>query len=250
MKHTRIISRRPLFMARGRERAFPQGMVSSCQPYASDYVLMSETAAMHASESVARFVEQEVLRPSKQWIVHVIDGTQESDEVILRTEDFVLLPDTERQNRYWRRSQRQPPPQPRRMLNWLAIALDRRLRSLRDLRGEHLPLLRGLLEKSLAAVERETGIRADQVMAYVHYPPSVYQLHVHLVYPYGQYCHRDAYRVHDLATVMSNLEIDPDYYAKAALSMAVLPQSLQYAALSQARPEPPDGTRLPAGQDA
>ena len=40
----------------------------------------------------------------------------------------------------------------------------------------------------------------------MHYPPSVYQLHVHFSYPYGQYCHRDAYRVHNLAAIINNLD--------------------------------------------
>jgi hypothetical protein len=69
-------------------------------------------------------------------------------------------------------------------------------------------------------------------MAYVHYPPSVYQLHVHFSFPYGQYCHRDTYRVHSLSSVINNLEMDPDYYAKATLHLALYKQSLHYAALT------------------
>jgi m7GpppX diphosphatase len=119
------------------------------------------------------------------------------------------------------------------VLNWLAIAHDRDLRTLRDLRGKHVPMLKEMLEVCLQTVEKETGIRQEQVMAYVHYPPSVYQLHVHFSFPYGQYCHRDAYRVHNLASVINNLEIDPDYYLKATLHMAVYRQSLHYAALTE-----------------
>ena len=210
---------------------------------ASDYTLLAETPAMHESPSVARFIEQEVARPGKQWICHIIDGTQEKDDVIYRNDEFVLLPDTERVNRYWR----SPPPTltgglmvlrssqraPKRVLNWLAILQDRRIRTLRDLRGHHAPMLRTLLKTSLQAIEDQTGIRQDQVMAYVHYPPSVYQLHVHFSYPYGQYCHRDAYRVHNLATVINNLEIDPNYYKRATLHMAVYRQSLHFAALAE-----------------
>lgn len=68
----------------------------------ADYVLMGETPEMHAAQSMARFIEQEVGRPSKQWICSIIEGNQEQDEVVHRTEDYVLLPDTERANRYWR----------------------------------------------------------------------------------------------------------------------------------------------------
>lgn len=206
---------------------------------------------MHASPSVVRFIEQEVARPAKQWISHIIDGTQEKDDVIYRNDEFVLLPDTERVNRYWR----SPPPSansmmtvasftrmnqriPKRVLNWLAIVQDRQIRTLRDLRGHHVPMLKTLLHTSLQTIEDQTGIRQDQVMAYVHYPPSVYQLHVHFSYPYGQYCHRDAYRVHNLATVINNLEIEPDYYKRATLHMAVYRQSLHFAALTESKDEP------------
>jgi m7GpppX diphosphatase len=206
---------------------------------APDYVLMAETPPMHARNSVASFINQEVRRPSKQWIASIIAGEQEKDQVILRTEEFVLLPDTERVNRYWR-SPATPAragkgkchAAPRMTLNWLAIVNDLRVRTLRDLRGEHLPMLRRMLEGCMAEVEQLTGLPRDQVMAYVHYPPSVYQLHIHFSYPYGQYCHRDAYRVHSLEGIINNLEIDPDYYAKATLHLAMYRQSPHYLALT------------------
>ena len=230
----------------------------ACAQTLSDYTLLAETPAIHDSPSVARFIEQEVARPTKQWINHILDGTQEKDDVVCRTDDFVLLPDTERLNRYWRcpplhLQQQTSSAQnhslvsyartashyhqrvPRRVLNWLAILQDRRIRTLRDLRGHHVPMLKALLHLSLQSIESLTGIRQDQVMAYVHYPPSVYQLHVHFSYPYGQYCHRDAYRVHNLATIINNLEIEPEYYKRATLHMAVYKQSLHYTAISEAR---------------
>ncbi len=164
----------------------PQGLV------AHDYVLMQETPRLYAQSAVAAFIEQEVRRPSKQWIASIIAGEQEREHVVLRTDEFVLLPDTERVNRYWRKPgagaqhPHQPRPPLRMTLNWLAIVHDMRIRTLRDLRGEHLPMLRRLLSHCLQAVEAHTGIPAAQVMAYVHYPPSVYQLHVHFSFPYGQ----------------------------------------------------------------
>jgi hypothetical protein len=213
----------------------------------ADYVLMGETPEMHAAQSMARFIEQEVGRPSKQWICSIIEGNQEQDEVVHRTEDYVLLPDTERANRYWRithntRVHHSPARAPRRVLNWLAIAHDKGLRTLRDLRGCHAPMLQEMLDTCTQMIENETGIRREQVMAYVHYPPSVYQLHVHFSYPYAQYCHRNTFRVHNLATVIDNLRIDPDYYAKATLYMAVYRQSMHYHALApaEARQGSPD----------
>ena len=212
---------------------------------------------MYSQPSVAAFVEQEVRRPSKQWIASIIAGEQEKDQVVLRTDDFVLLPDTERVNKYWRTQTSTAPTrhsarntnggitgstnhhaclrhqQSKMTLNWLAIVHDLRIRTLRDLRGEHIPMLKGMLESCMHAIEHHTGIAQDQIMAYVHYPPSVYQLHVHFSYPYGQYCHRDAYRVHSLGSIINNLEIDPDYYSKATIDLAMYRHSLHYLALCE-----------------
>ena len=223
-------------------------MSGMCSLNTTDYILLSETPGMHAKKRVGEFMQQEIMRPSKQWICNILNGSQERDEIITRTDEFVLLPDTERVNRYWRiqSSKAGHIPQgagnsnahgkhyaaPRRMLNWLGIVYDRGIRTMRDLRGRHIPMLKSMLASCLKKIEQNTGIPPDQVMAYVHYPPSVYQLHVHFAYPYGQHCHRDTYRVHSLQGIINNLEIDPDYYAKATLQMALYRQSLHYAALS------------------
>lgn len=213
----------------------------------NDFTLVSETPQLHAKTSVVSYIEQEVKRPSKQWITSIISGDQEKEHVVIRTDDFVLLPDTERVNRYWRiqtnaqyASSRTPKSPhtlrayPRLTLNWLSIVNDHTIRTMRDLRGKHVPMLKTMLATCMAAIEEHTGIPQDQVMAYVHYPPSVYQLHVHFSHPYGQYCHRNAYRVHSLGTIISNLEIDSDYYTKATLSLAMYKQSQHYQALTAA----------------
>jgi m7GpppX diphosphatase len=215
----------------------------ACPLHVNDYILLGETPAMYARASMCHFIQQEVVRPNKQWIAHIIEGRQETEEIICRTKDFVLLPDTERINRYWRTIPNQSSRYctqrvQKRVLNWLAIAQDRSLRTIRDLRGTHIQMLKDLLETCMQCIEAETGIRRHQVMAYVHYPPSVYQLHVHFSYPYGQYCHRDAYRVHNLAAIINNLEIDPDFYIKATLQLAIPRHSPNFAALTGPEPSP------------
>ena len=199
--------------------------------------LYVETPEMFASRDVQSYVQQETARPCKQWVVDVINGCQESECVKLRTIDFLLLPDTERVNRYWRimSSKRRAVS-----LNWLAIATGPGLASLRDLRGRHVPMLKNLLEQTQRIIFEEAGLAPEEVMAYVHYPPSVYQLHIHFAHPwvlilflcffcgalksvgrYAQHSHRDIYRIHSLSTVINNLEIDPDYYLKASLQISV-----------------------------
>jgi m7GpppX diphosphatase len=206
-----------------------------------NYTILEETPAMHARPSVHDFIQQEVRNPAKQWVDGVLDGTREREEVILRKDEFVLLPDTERIHRYWRVGTRprsgRSPPAPVRTLNWLSILQDRSIRTLRDLRGEHVPMLRAMLQDCLQAIEAETGIGREGVMVYIHYPPSVYQLHVHFTYPYGQFCHKEAFRIHPLQQVIANLEIDPEYYAKVTLCIPVSRPSPHWTALQgDARP--------------
>jgi hypothetical protein len=102
----------------------------------------------------------------------------------------------------------------------------------------------------MESIEAHTGIKQEQIMAYVHYPPSVYQLHVHFSYPYGQYCHRDTYRVHSVQTIINNLLIDGDYYAKCTLQLAMFRHSPHFAAIQLYRSETEGGQQglLPSEQ--
>lgn len=224
--------------------------------------MVEETPDLFQSIHVQTFMEQELNRGSKQWIHHIIAGTQEKEQVILKSEEFILLPDTERVNRYGRLLAT-PSPQSamrhckryyptshpprdsartgRQVLNWLAIVTEPGIRSLRDLRGCHVHCLRTMLSQCMESIEAHTGIKQEQIMAYVHYPPSVYQLHVHFSYPYGQYCHRDTYRVHSVQSIINNLLIDGDYYDKCTLQLAMFRHSPHFAAVQLYRSERESG---------
>lgn len=208
--------------------------------YQVDQKLLIETPQLYGQQGMQAYIEQELSRPSKQWIVSVIQGEQEKEEVKLKTEEYMLLPDTERINRYWRilsstarmtnKFMSNPWINQGKTLNWLAIALEPGLQSLRDLRGRHVPMLQNMVAECLQVIQNETDIPTDEVMVYLHYPPSIYQLHIHFAYPYAQHNHKDTYRIHSLTTIINNLKLDPDYYKKATLQLAV-PKNSQLARL-------------------
>jgi hypothetical protein len=127
--------------------------------------------------------------------------------------------------RRWR--SRKPPNS----LHWLAVATDTSLRTLRDLRGKHIPMLISLYTQTCQKIHDEMGIPLDQIMAYVHYPPSVYQLHIHFKHPIGPHVSHDSFRIHPLITVINNLKIDSDYYAKSILQLPVYSHTELYTAL-------------------
>ena len=302
--------------------------------------LLVETPWIYESPGMQAYIQQELHRPCKRWVGDVLNGSREASEVRLRTAEFVLLPDTERVNRYgkgtgwegantgkayggmkswqsWRCPQapgaseqdentcsrflmgctkggwgvqranlrqcgpakctrqlrlyqghhwreggwqrhlyttpvdtHDPEPgqgqtprarEPVEHVNWLAIASEPGLRSLRDLRGRHLPMLRRMLLLSKSKIHAETGVQPEEIMAYIHYPPSVYQLHVHFAYPYAQYNQRDVFRIHSLDSVINNLEIDPDYYLKATLQVSLGRNSLLHQICRGAGPRTSTG---------
>ena len=70
-----------------------------------------------------------------QWVYNIIEGRQEVERIIYRDADFLLLPDLK-----WSGIQTED-------LYVVGLVIDRNIGSLRDLRGEHLPLLRAIHDK-------------------------------------------------------------------------------------------------------
>lgn len=113
------------------------------------------------------------------WVYNIIEGRKEAEDVIYRTvlgeagdEGFLLLPDLN-----WDRKTTEA-------LHLLAIVERRDIWSLRDLRRRHVPWLQHMRARLLDAT---TGaypgkIEADQIKLYVHYQPTYYHFHIHIVH--------------------------------------------------------------------
>ncbi len=227
-----------------RHKATPETMRASD----TSIRLVYETPTSHSAVETQAFVTQEVERPSKSWVREVISAERESEHVRVRTPDFVLLPDQQRRrpsppmrwkeiDRCFHIHRRVPDPPlglccaPPRRLNWLAITTDPSLRSIRDLRARHVPMLERMQRLCLAAMQRELGVAEDQIMIFANYPPSVYQLHFHFTVPFAQPSPYDAFRIHPLSTILNNLRLYPDYYRESTFRIPVHAASDLYAAL-------------------
>jgi hypothetical protein len=92
-------------------------------------------------------------------------------------------------------------------------------------------MLRELYNQACKKIQDETGIEQSQIMAYIHYPPSVYQLHVHFKHPVSQHVLHDTFRIHSVTSIINNLEIDSEYYSKSLLQVPVYPNTELYTAL-------------------
>jgi len=211
------------------------------------------------------YIAQELSKPSKNWVHDVVTSKRECENVKMRTEDFVLLPDTNAQRRIYRQCPKQLPLQwgaasagvlPRwasmeraplqplsenadgaavqqvKTFNWLAIVTDPGLRSVRDLHGKHIPMLEAMHEKCLEFIEGEYGVGRSDVMVYANYPPSVYRLHFHFCAPFLYSSAFDAFRMHSMSGILNNLRIDRDYYQKSCFHFPVHVTSDLFRALT------------------
>jgi len=218
----------------------------------SERRLVTESAETHYAHTMQAYIDREAARPCKQWIHEVLAGNREADRVKLRTPAFVLLPDVDSINKrprrheedafyFWQgverakgihnpntRKQNLLPPT---SFHWLAVVADTRLRTLRDLRGAHIPMLQALHTHCCQKICEEYGVESNQIMAYVHYPPSVYQLHIHFKHLTGHHVFHDTFRVHPLLSIINNLQIDSDFYSKSVLQLPVYVHTDLYAAL-------------------
>ncbi|KAH7035397.1 HIT-like domain-containing protein [Microdochium trichocladiopsis] len=112
------------------------------------------------------------------WVYNIIEGRKEVEDVIYRTplgrdgdEGFLMLP-----NLHWDRTTTEA-------LHLLGIVERRDLWSLRDLRKKHIPWLRHMKAKMVdATVATYPEIEADQLKLFVHYHPTYYHFHIHVVH--------------------------------------------------------------------
>ena len=150
------------------------------------------------SEKMESFIHSEIKK--REWPYKVIAGESETDRVILRTENYILLPDIDNKD----------------TSHLLVLFTDPALLSIRELRGSHVPMLKQLLEML------KSRYPTDSIM-FFHYPPSVWQLHLHVVtLTTNPRISNEMQKIHFLQDVISNLEIDSNYYTKATLSF-ILP---------------------------
>lgn len=112
------------------------------------------------------------------WVYNIIEGRTEVEDVIFRTklgeagdEGFLLLPDLN-----WDRKTLEA-------LHLLALVERRDIWSLRDLKKKHIPWLQHIKAKVVGATtETYPTIEENQLKLYVHYQPTYYHFHIHIVH--------------------------------------------------------------------
>ncbi|EGZ16011.1 hypothetical protein PHYSODRAFT_560555 [Phytophthora sojae] len=148
-----------------------------------------------------------------EWVYNILEHKSESERIIFEDSHprngFLLLPDFK-----W------SDPTKLESLYCLAIVHDRSLRSLRDLTGSHLKLLRNIRNASLEVLSEKFGVNPSSIRMYLHYQPTYYHLHVHFSHvkmTQGTFSGKAVL----LEDVIYNLSVNSDHYKNATLSFVV-----------------------------
>ncbi|KAI0088391.1 scavenger mRNA decapping enzyme [Irpex rosettiformis] len=163
--------------------------------------MVQETPGIYASV-VKPYID--AFPPSRiQWVLDILSGKSEAEKVLYRSltpeNGFIILPDMK-----WDLTTVSS-------LYLVAIALTDSVRSLRDLRKAHLPMLRTIREEATRIVGDKWGLAKGSLRLYVHYQPSYYHFHVHIVNAgYYGLMGSTVGQAHLLEDIISLLELDPD----------------------------------------
>ncbi|TPP57349.1 Scavenger mRNA-decapping enzyme DcpS [Fasciola gigantica] len=194
---------------------FKKYLPSGCRLY-------EETPAIYRS-IIVPFLSQKPRDLS--WVENILSGEAETDRVIFSDGDpeqgFTLVLD-------YRWSGRQLND-----LHCLGIIRRSDVTCLRDLRASHIPLLKRMLHESRTVLSdkytltSEAGqykqrLDRDQILAFFHYPPTFYHLHMHFIHiNCGENHSTRAGRAHVAEEVIRNLEIDSEYYSKRVITVVL-----------------------------
>ncbi|CAH8581726.1 unnamed protein product [Schistosoma turkestanicum] len=177
------------------------------------------------------------------WIDNVIAGIAEQDRTLHSDPDevfgFTLVLDYR-----WDGLRIQE-------LHCLGIAHDQKLTCLRDLRSCHVPMLKKILQvgrdtlfskystsetsdNQMSSDNSKILLSKDQILAYIHYPPTFYRFHIHFVHmDSGDNYSTNACRAHILEEVIRNLEQDDLYYANRTITMFLHANSPMFTAICE-----------------
>ncbi|KAJ5489500.1 hypothetical protein N7539_004390 [Penicillium diatomitis] len=137
--------------------------------------MVTETSEIY-HQHVQPFMQAKREEGHLNWVFNILEGRTEQEDVIMRDagqgpeDGFLMLPDLN-----WDRKTMNS-------LHLLALVHRRDIWSLRDLQKKHIPWLKYLRQRVLeATVKMYPDMEEDQLKLYVHYQPTYYHFHVHVV---------------------------------------------------------------------
>lgn len=160
---------------------------------------VAETNHLFFSNEMQKFISAECQKPNKQWIYDIVAGNREKSSVLYRDKQnrFLILPNK---------------GEPDKKKNgYIAIFADKTLRSIRDLRSEHIPLILDVCTAGLDTLPSKFSHVS------FHYHPSVYQLHMHFRKP--KEVEKNNWRIIPTPFVLFCLSVKGDFFSHATLRL-------------------------------
>ncbi|CAK7897862.1 m7GpppX diphosphatase [[Candida] anglica] len=150
-----------------------------------------------------------------KWVYNILFEGKEAESVIYHDKDpesgFVLLPDMK-----W-------DAQNMDSLYLCCIVNRKDIASVRDIRGKHASFLSGVQQRIKQLVEEKYPVKGDEVRIFIHYQPSYYHFHIHVVnvkHP-GLGDGIAAGKAILLDDVIENVKLMDDYYEKRRLGYII-----------------------------
>jgi m7GpppX diphosphatase len=133
---------------------------------------VTETAAIY-KDHVQPYMAAQREAGRLNWVFNILEGKAEQDDVLYQEHGefgFLVSPDLN-----WDRKTMEG-------LHVLALVERRDVWSLRDLTKSHIPWLREMRTKILRVVSQKYELEEDRLKLYVHYQPTYYHFHIHVVH--------------------------------------------------------------------
>ena len=146
---------------------------------------------------------------NEKWIYNIIDGIYEQDKILLRNDQFVIIPNYTWDSYYIDK------------LQVLTIVTDKSIRSIRDLDYSHVQLLKLMYSMTITTIKKTYNVDESELKSFLHYEPSTYLLHIHFVHINNIDFRSSIEYSHDINSVIFNLTLDSDYYKKISLNKFV-----------------------------
>ncbi|EPQ29803.1 uncharacterized protein PFL1_02476 [Pseudozyma flocculosa PF-1] len=170
-------------------------------------LMVYETPQMY-TDLVLPYIES--IPPSRiQWVYNILEHKKEADTILYEDPDpeagFILLPDLK-----WDQKTLSS-------LYLQAVVHNRKLRSLRDLKMEHVGMLRAIRDRATQVARDKYGLAGSEgkdgtLRCFIHYQPSYYHLHVHiLASSYTSHPGSIVGQAHLLEDVIDLLELGVDF---------------------------------------
>ena len=141
-----------------------------------------------------------------KWIYNILDGSSEQESILYRDDKCIVIP-----TYMWDSVNIDK-------LHILCLPIDLKLRSIRSLTNEHIPLLEHMERVTTEIIKIKYDLDECYLKMFFHYEPSTYHLHIHFANVSNHETRSSVEYSHELHNVMFNLSICSNYYKQAILN--------------------------------